>query len=124
MLRGGRLLIQLSGLAALFARRLELFVARGMNPRLASLEHVHRRDVTNRGVQALGVVAFDLLAHPVSRLLDGARIFLADALAFDRALHPLLLPVRLRIIRARAHVGHARHPVASTHLSILAKTFF
>ena len=75
---------------------------------LTAFEHVLRRHVADGGMQAPGVVVLDIFAHPAFGFVEGARVFLANAFLFDGGLHPFLFAVGLRVVRTRAHMGHAR----------------
>ena len=71
---------------------------------------VSRGDKADRAVEPDGVVMRDVLCHKPPGVVKGKRRLGSDAFAFECLVEPLQLAVRLRIIRRRSDVGHARQP--------------
>src|SRR5678815_1120164 len=90
-----------------FARGFELAIARGTDLVAATGEEVGRGDVADRAVQADRVVVLDELGDECARLVEGARGTRSDRVGLDGLVVALQLPVRLRVVRRRPHVGHA-----------------
>ena len=81
-----------------------------MDLHASALQHIFRRNVSDRAVQALVVIVSDVLAGHRPAFLQRQRHAGPDALALDRLIPALYLPVGLRIIRSGPHVRHPGDP--------------
>src|SRR5436190_14301778 len=94
----------------LFSRHLQLPIPLGVDLRLTPGEHVLRRDVANRAVQADVVVMLDVALHQTPRIFQRQWRSRTDAFPFERFIPTLDFSVRLRIVGRSSDVGHARDP--------------
>src|ERR1700726_3243636 len=82
----------------LFSRRLQLPIPLGVDLLLTPGEHVLRRDVANRAVQADVVVMLDVALHQTPRVFQRQRRSRPDALSLERFVPAFDLSVRLRMV--------------------------
>lgn len=75
---------------------------------LSTGENIVRRDVANRAVQSDAVVVCDEFGDDAACVFERGRVVTADCVGFDCLVPPLDFAIRLRIIRRRAQLGHAR----------------
>src|ERR1700730_3380535 len=94
----------------LLSRRLQLPIPIGVDLPLTPGEHVLRRDVANRAVQADVVVMLDVALHQTPRIFQRQRRSRPDALSLERFVPAFDLSVRLRIVGRGPDVCHARDP--------------
>ena len=86
-------------------------VALSFGPDLGTTrEAVGRCDESDRAVQALVIVIRDKRGDYASRLVEGARRLGTNRCHVERLMPALELPIRLRIVWRRAHMGHAGAP--------------
>src|SRR5579864_9447314 len=94
----------------LLSRRLQFPVPIGVDFLLTPGEHVLRRNVANRAVQADVVVMLDIALHQTPCIVQRQRRSRPDALSLERFVPAFDFSVRLRIVGRSSDVGHARDP--------------
>src|SRR5450432_3603879 len=88
---------------------LQLAVSCRVDLRLTAGQHVSGCNESNRAVQAHGVVVVHVLLYQPPRIFRRQRRARPDALALQRFVPALQLPVRLRVVGRRSHMRHARN---------------
>src|ERR1017187_427497 len=90
------------------ARLIQLAISRRMDLRLPPRHHVRRRDEADGAVQSHGIVVVHILLNQAPRVLLRQRRSGPNALRLERFVPAFNFSVRLRIVRRRPDVRHAR----------------
>src|SRR5229473_772436 len=90
----------------------QLAIAGSMDLSLTSGEHILRGHVTDRAMQAHGVVVIHVALNQAPGILQGQRCQWPDTLAFKRLVPAFELAIRLWVKRRGPYVSHTGDPNA------------
>ncbi len=96
--------------SSLFPGSFKLLIPLFENHLVSACQFVCRGDEADRAMEPDSVVMRDVLCHKSPGIVKGKRRFGSDAFSFERFVKAFQLAVRLRIIRRRSYVRHARQP--------------